>query len=385
MFRQLKSQAIGAVLGICLSGPVFAQNADEVLRNLILGGAHAQDFAPTFLAQIPIESVQDVIDQVHALIGEPLVVEASDGQFYIETKTHRAAGKLILDENQKISTLWFDAPEPIPQDMETALMQFNDLADKVSWLVLRDGQVLSERAANTPMAVASAFKLGVLSVLAQDVKMGVRNWNDVVQLEARHKSLPTGELQNLPDGSPVTLHTAAALMISISDNTATDLLIDVLGRDRVSAALGLETLLTTREFFALKLDEAAQADWLAADTPEAKAEIAAKAAQNLPASSVVPPYVPGLEWEVPVSHLCALIGPLADLPLMEMGPGLAEPDNWARVAYKGGSEPGVINFTTALLDDVGREVCVSVTLNNNGSIDMLAAGSAYRGVLAVLR
>ncbi|WP_425099246.1 serine hydrolase [Tropicibacter sp. S64] len=385
MVRLLRSLILGAALCLGTGLACFAQGADSVLEKLLSGGADTEDFAPAFLSTISIDQVQGVIGQVRDLIGAPLIVEASDdGSFYVETMTHRASGTIKLDDQGRVLSLWFAAPEPIPQDMDTALSQLNGLSDQVSWLVMRDGQVLSSKDADTPMAVASAFKLGVLSVLAQDIKAGTRKWADVVTLEARHKSLPTGQLQTLPDGSPVTLHTAAALMISISDNTATDLLIDVLGRDRIAMALGLDSILTTREFFALKLNETAQAEYLLA-APEDRPALAAKAGQSLPQSSTVPPYVPGLEWTVPLSRLCALIMPLADLPVMQINPGLAEPHNWARVAYKGGSEPGVANFTTALLDDVGREVCVAVTFNGKDPINMLGAAAAYRGVLAVLR
>ncbi|WGW04036.1 serine hydrolase [Tropicibacter oceani] len=384
MLRKIKAMALGAAMGICLGGPLGAETPDQVLRDLMEQGAASQDYTPSFLAQAPVGRVQEVLDQVSQLIGTPRVIEVQDGKFYIETDTHRAEGTLTLDGDGRIATLWFDAPEPIPTTMDSALGELAGLADEVSWLVLRDGQKLSALRSDKPMAVASAFKLGVLSVLQQDIKAGSRKWADVVQLEARHKSLPTGQLQNLPDGSPVTLHTAAALMISISDNTASDLLVDVLGRDRVATALGTPGMLTTREFFSLKLDPVAQSAWLAAE-PDQRPDIAAQAAQNLPPLAEVPRFVPGIEWNVSLDRLCGLIAPLAELPLMQMNPGLAPRQNWARVAYKGGSEPGVINFTTALLDDVGRELCVAVTLNDGGDIDMLAAAAAYRGLLAVLR
>ncbi|MFW2542428.1 serine hydrolase [Primorskyibacter sp. 2E107] len=384
MIRPFRALTFWLLASLTLGQAVCAQQADVVLRDLLDGGAETEDFAPAFLSSIPVEQARMVIKQVRELIGEPTVIAVEDGNFYIETATHRASGTIRLDEEGLVEALWFAAPEPIPRDMDTALAQLTGQADQVSWLVMRDGQILNQHNADAPMAVASTFKLGVLSVLQQDIKAGNRAWSDVVQLEARHKSLPTGQMQTLPDGAPVTLHTAAALMISISDNTATDLLIDVLGRERVAAAIGLDTILTTREFFALKLDETTQAEWLLA-APEERPAIAAKAAQNLPQVSTVPPYVPGLEWNVPLSRLCALIMPLADLPLMQINPGLAEPQNWARVAYKGGSEPGVTNFTTALLDDVGREICVAVTFNGKEPINMLSAAAAYRGVLAVLR
>ena len=43
--------------------------------------------------------------------------------------------------------------------------------------------------------------------------------------------------QDWPKGAPVTLHTLATLMISISDNTATDQLIAIVGRDAIAEEL----------------------------------------------------------------------------------------------------------------------------------------------------
>ena len=68
-----------------------------------------------------------------------------------------------------------------------------------------------------PLAIGSAFKLFILAELSRQVAAGERRWSDVVTLDRR--SIPSGVLQGWPRGSPLTLHTLAALMISQSDNT----------------------------------------------------------------------------------------------------------------------------------------------------------------------
>ena len=84
-------------------------------------------------------------------------------------------------------------------------------------------------------AVGSAFKLAVLAALKDQVAAGALAWDDVATLEAGHISLPSGILQAWPVGSPLTIHTLASLMISVSDNTATDALIALLGRDLIES------------------------------------------------------------------------------------------------------------------------------------------------------
>src|SRR5205085_7243909 len=116
--------------------------------------------------------------------------------------------------------------------------QMSTLAPEASYLVTKNGEALYSLNPDTALAVGSAFKLGVLKALKDQIDAGTRKWSDVVELQASDISLPSGTLQIWPVGSPFTLHTLAGLMISISDNTAADMLLKLVGRDKVEAALG---------------------------------------------------------------------------------------------------------------------------------------------------
>jgi len=108
--------------------------------------------------------------------------------------------------------------------------------------------------------LGSMFKLYVLGAVAERIRAGAFGWDTELTITPELKSLPSGELQDRPDGSKVTVLEAARLMISISDNTATDLLIDKAGRravERVVRAWGGDArrnvpFMTTRELFVLK-------------------------------------------------------------------------------------------------------------------------------------
>jgi hypothetical protein len=74
-----------------------------------------------------------------------------------------------------------------------------------------------------------------------------------------------------------------------------------------------------------------------------------------------------------------------DLPLMSINTGPARAADWDHVAYKGGSEPGVINMTTWIRKGA-RSHCVSATWNDPASsVDDGAFASAYGRVIASLR
>ncbi|MDJ0821732.1 MAG: serine hydrolase [Paracoccaceae bacterium] len=376
--------AIGLALVLCgaAATQANAQSPQEVLQHLLSAPPVEAQFAPAFRAAVPMAQLTAVLQRLRGQIGPVREVKVTGDTATITTDTHRVNARIALDGNGQVTLLFFQPPVPLDVTLADATQALQTLGQDVAWLVLRDGAVLSEQGAEAKLAVGSAFKLGVLQVLAEDIDAGLRAWSDVVQLKARHKSLPTGRLQTYPDGAPVTLHTAALQMIAESDNTATDLLIDILGRDRVAAALGVAQVLTTREFFALKADEPARAAYLAAEMPD-RPRIAAEAAATLPAISAASgPHDPGIEWYLPLSALCALIAPLADLPLMQVNPGPVPAQDWATVAYKGGSESGVLNFTSFLRDANGRAFCVAISINDPGEIDPPGALAAFQGLLS---
>jgi len=90
-----------------------------------------------------------------------------------------------------------------------------------------------------------------------------------------------------------------------------------------------------------------------------------------------------VEWHFSTRELCVLMSEVEDLPLMTINPGVARLAPGDHSAYKGGSEPGVINLTAAVRRGA-RHVCVSVTWNDAREIDELKLVVATRGLLAAL-
>src|SRR5690606_31011699 len=86
-----------------------------------------------------------------------------------------------------------------------------------------------------PQPIGSQFKLWVLGALARQIADGTVAWDQTLTVEADDQSMGNaeGSLQVVAPGTEVTVEEAATLMISISDNTATDLLVDLVGRDAV--------------------------------------------------------------------------------------------------------------------------------------------------------
>lgn len=82
---------------------------------------------------------------------------------------------------------------------------------------------------NQPMRSASIIKLFVLAALFEQVEKGEMDLTEQYVLEAEDKVSGTGDIQNMQDGTELTLLTLAEKMIIISDNTATNILINLMG------------------------------------------------------------------------------------------------------------------------------------------------------------
>lgn len=246
-----------------------------------------------------------------------------------------------------------------------------------------DSGVVPVRALNGDRSapLGSGFKLWVLAELARQVRAGERRWSDVVPIGA--KSLPGGMTQAWPDGAPITLHSLATLMISISDNTATDTLITVLGRDKVDAMIARagvtdparsQPLLTTLEAFRLKAlsrtDPAIVADW-ATLTPAGRRAILTSRARDLAAARVEAgmfaggPLAQQVEWFGSPADMARTFnwlrreGGEQALAIMAVNPGTSLSSRFDYVGFKGGSEPGVITLNYLVRNKSGKWFAVA--------------------------
>lgn len=105
------------------------------------------------------------------------------------------------------------------------------------------GRETVELNADRPFQMASVFKVPILAELMSQVASGARALDDRVTLTDGMKSPGSGVLKELSEGTALSIRDLATLMIIISDNTATDILLGLVGKDAVNArvrACGLE-------------------------------------------------------------------------------------------------------------------------------------------------
>jgi beta-lactamase class A len=126
--------------------------------------------------------------------------------------------------------------------------------------------------ADRRVRTASTIKLPVLCTLASMVAAGQARWDETLTIRRDDKVSGSGVLQDFADGSTVSLRDAATLMIIVSDNTATNLVLDRVTADRVNGFLDGLGLGATRSLRKVRGDGtalAAASGWSKAGLDEA--------------------------------------------------------------------------------------------------------------------
>lgn len=103
-----------------------------------------------------------------------------------------------------------------------------------------------------PYPPASTIKMLLIATLMQQVDAGVLSLDQTTTVEQSDIVGGYGEIQNEPVPNEVTLERLAELTVTVSDNTATNVLVDVVGYDAMQALadeLGLETMQFGRKMF----------------------------------------------------------------------------------------------------------------------------------------
>ncbi len=106
--------------------------------------------------------------------------------------------------------------------------------------------------ADERMRTASTIKIAVMVEAFARVAEGKARWTDPLVLAKEKKVSGSGILKELSDGLQITLRDGVNLMMLVSDNTATNMVLDVLTTDAVNArmeSLGFKQIKILRKVF----------------------------------------------------------------------------------------------------------------------------------------
>ena len=350
-----------------------------IARLFEAGPARSEWFTPDFLAAVPTAQVDVIVGSLTADFGGFIEarIEGTEGAVRLERALVPVS--VTLDAEGRIAGLLLRPPEPLGSDARAIAERFVEAA--VGTIAILASEEASPHAwrdrvedgADEPMAVGSAFKLVVLRAYEDAVASGTLGRADVIELTEADRSLPSGVLQTLRPGTPITLEALAGLMIQHSDNTATDALIRALGTNVLEAiSPHNRPFLTTAHLFKLIATggEERRAAYATGDAAERRAILTELAEVPLPHASDLQPRATwkDAEWRITARELCDLLVSLRDAPALNGRPEplvapLVERDGWSWVGFKGGSEFGVLNLSAAGTTPDGRTVCAVATAN----------------------
>ncbi|MDO7540976.1 serine hydrolase [Acinetobacter nosocomialis] len=329
-------------------------------------------FSSQFLGQVSITQIQKIVDDLKVSLGTLKSINVSNGSGTIDFEKGELPVSISLDQQGQISTLWFSAPHFKTVSLDETVKGLHENAvGKTSLLVVVDNKPVIVENDKTPMAVGSTFKLLVLKAYEDAIKKGELKRETIVSLKEKNRSLPTGVLQNLPAGTPVNLELLAQLMIQISDNTATDSLIEVLKKPRIEALSPRNSpMLTTRELFQL-IDSSNEQlrNKFKTGTKSARLEVLSELDKlPLPSVSSIGKSATwqDAEWYMSANEICPLLESVQNAPALNssLNP-LFKNLNWQKIGFKGGSEYGVINFSVIGNTQKGHKVCAVFTANGS--------------------
>jgi beta-lactamase class A len=312
----------------------------------------------------------------------------------------------------KISGLFISTPVKQLATLDSVVASLGALEGTTSLCVtdLTSGRILAAKDTARYLPIGSTFKLYILGEMARSIDVGTHQWNEVVTLDSNQYSLPSGVMHTWPHGAPVTLHTLASQMISISDNTATDILLNHLGRGRVETTQKLMghskhelnvPFLSTRELFLMKYTGGGSpARMYASLDARQKTRYLKSTVSSISLDSVAfvdTPVLPdSVEWFARTTDLCramdwlrkASVQPYGHpvLGILGINDGVdVDTKIWKTIGYKGGSEPGVLNMTYLLEHTNGRWYALSCSwMRTDQDVDLATFAGIVEQAIRVL-
>jgi len=198
--------------------------------------------------------------------------------------------------------------------------------------------------ADRRFVAASTVKIPIMIELFRHVDAGTQSLDQRHRLRAEDKTSGSGVIPHMHDGIEFTVGDLAYLMMSISDNTATNILIDRVGMDRVNAtmqSLGMANSMLGRKMRGRPVLAGEQENWA---TPNDYAGAIAALLENRAASPKACAQMIALLEKQQNDRRIARHLPRVDRP---------------RWGSKTGSLPGVVNDVGFVMTDSGP-VIISV-------------------------
>jgi beta-lactamase class A len=386
------------------ASPALTERIGELVAILNGTGDYDAYFASVFQTQVPKAAFAGVVAQLVQSAGPLERIESVTpvspyaAMIVIGFRDGLAAGRIVVDPAapHQVTGLFVEGVTAREKTLGEIGAALDALPGRTGFALARLGDGpptwIARSHADDGFAVGSAFKLVVLAELVRAIKAGDKHWQDVVTLDGLAGS--GGAYSTAPAGTRVTYRELAEKMISVSDNSAADILLKALGRSKVEAMLPMlgvadpardRPFLSTVEMFKLKGSQggAVAARYLAL-APVARSAMLDGEVASLPVSAIdpmlfkdgKPVLIDHLEWFFTPADMVRIMdwirrhsttGAATEARTIlgiNSGIGASAASAWKYVGYKGGSEPGVINMTLLLQGKDGAWYALTASSND---------------------
>jgi beta-lactamase class A len=354
-----------------------------------------KSYSQKFQKELPASKLAAVLGELHTAYGDcESIIESQtkDGKttFVTQNKGGKKLEFLLFSRDGEIEGLLFRGESLPPVSYADWQAVSNDIKKmpRGNFLLqdLDSGKTIAQSRSKERTPLGSVFKLFVLDTLAEQIAIGKMSWETPMKLNKDFYSLPGGRMQEETPGTVHTLKEYALPMIAISDNTATDHLVQLLGREAIEARIKQLNLkksyswnrpfLTTLDLFRVR---AAFKDASYERYNNAKRSDRLKMLEALPKSDDLaknladwssPRGIMQLEWYSTPQEICQLLSSIdtratrakdntpRDI-LASNTPFVESIHGFDYAGYKGGSEPGVIQMAY-LLKKKGKRYCLYI-------------------------
>lgn len=152
--------------------------------------------------------------------------------------------------------------------IEKIIQEGEALGGSIGVAVVHSNGASFEHNGDRQYGAASTVKIPIMAELYQQIDRGERSLQDPYTLSDEDRAIGSGVMLELGSGMVFTLEDLIYLMISISDNTATNLLIDRAGMDNVNRlmkSLGMESSTLSRKMQGRPADQEQKENWATAN------------------------------------------------------------------------------------------------------------------------
>lgn len=227
--------------------PQLRDRGEDVITLLNGGGDPATLFTPEFRAAVADSQIRQLSAQLATSMGKALGIERLDivtpagAHLQIAYERGTMVADLAIEETApfRIRGLLIKGTSSSETSVAAVITTLSALPGATNFAIMRlddhGPALIAGHAPDTALGIGSTFKLVILAELVRATNAGERTWDDQVTLNGA--PLPGGAYAASPAGTKVSIRELATKMISVSDNSATDILLALVGRERAEAIM----------------------------------------------------------------------------------------------------------------------------------------------------